>query len=242
MVHLLALQVVTAPARPSFLERATTPLIDMATAVWVIVVFLLAHVAQAARLINSSFHAYSNPWKSSRMPLPKCKALEASGKLNWTQFAGKEWMEMMHYPEGAEGCISWIFFPANRTVVRRSRSDIYSKNFSDVSSKFEPDDIQRGPAHRGEQFQQILYTDNHSWALLHECQPLGSGSRFSILAPKATSPVSARMAEKADRYMEMSAHGKRPRWVSSPCQPRRKSTDTSGADASSLLLVTEEIP
>ncbi|XP_050045586.1 uncharacterized protein [Dermacentor andersoni] len=210
----------------------------MVAAVWALVPFLLAHVAQAARLINSSFHAYTNPWIGVRKALPKCKALEALGKLNWAKFAGKEWMEMMNYPDAAGGCKSWIFFPANRTVVMRTRSDICSKKFRDVASKFEPDEIQRGPSRRGDQFRQILDTDNHSWTLMHECQPTGFGSRFSILAPKSTSPASARMAEKADRYMGASAYGKRARWVRSRCQRRRnKCAHTSDAVASSLILV-----
>ncbi|XP_065298833.1 uncharacterized protein [Dermacentor albipictus] len=213
----------------------------MVAAFWALVPFLLAHVAQAARLINSSFHSYTNPWvRGGSRAMPKCKALEASGNLNWAKFAGKEWMEMMIYPEGAGGCKSWIFFPANRTVVMRTRSDACSKNFRDVTSKFQPDEIQRGPSRRGDQFRQILDTDNHSWTLMHECQPTGFGSRFSILAPKSTSPASARMAEKkADRYMGASGHGKRARWVSSRCQRRRnKCADTSDAVASSLVIAS----
>ncbi|KAG0430892.1 hypothetical protein HPB47_022284, partial [Ixodes persulcatus] len=103
-----------------------------------------------------------------------CKALKISGVADWTMLANKKWLELRRFPHSEFGynCVTREYSP-KQNWMRWTETNgpggpvIQMYNYS---FKVYPDrQLFKLTKGSGSAFQQILDTDNYTWALTHVC-------------------------------------------------------------------------
>ncbi|XP_075539342.1 uncharacterized protein LOC142574051 [Dermacentor variabilis] len=120
----------------------------------------------------------------------RCPVLQTAAQVDWSALAGKFWLEIATNPP-IQQCIVRAYYPRRATMMWYRLEGyggvVMKKRQYDFFIDQDVQYLQRD----GRFFQQILDTDNESWALVHVCSKNDGKSKilFTTLEPWTMIPV-----------------------------------------------------
>ncbi|XP_077507681.1 uncharacterized protein LOC144118708 [Amblyomma americanum] len=120
----------------------------------------------------------------------RCPKLPTAGTEDWNAISGKYWLEIATYPP-VRPCVVRIYYPERSNMMWYRLQGYGGAVTMKRQYDFITDNNQQYLHRNGRFFQQILDTDNQSWALLHVCADNDGKSKilFTTREPWTMMPV-----------------------------------------------------
>ncbi|XP_037566816.1 uncharacterized protein LOC119446455 [Dermacentor silvarum] len=171
-------------------------------------------IALAALLVFAAIHLAP----SVEAKKPKCRVLHNVMHVNWNKFGRKEWLEVLHSRSRFTACLSRAYFPKAGMVHYRKKKGPKAKG---EKSKH-PFKVHQGDIfiYRDEQqFEQLIASDNRTWALVYHCWPNASGAHFVFMVTRKHGSLQGRVLAKAMKALRRTGYKKKIWWKRSGCLP-----------------------
>ncbi|XP_064473859.1 uncharacterized protein LOC135388315 isoform X1 [Ornithodoros turicata] len=121
-------------------------------------------------------------WGSQALAQRKksCEAMPASNSVSFEKLSEAPWYESWTYPEGDGRCVIRSYDLKKQTMLRKEKHKIFGFTSKRETLPFIIQDNVQYLSRDGSMYQQVLATDNSTWAFIHVCWE-GDGVRNLIL-------------------------------------------------------------